>query len=330
MNRGSARARQRRKRFAARDRERLERLAELYQGVDGGDYLRPPRAIHPDERQAGSRRTGATVTDLGWPSDYQPFMPELAERYRRERENLRGRARLIAHAEPRPAVVIVHGYLTWQYAVEQRVWPVDWLYGLGLDVALFVQPFHAVRAAPGRRGPPPFPSNDPALTNEALRHATGDLVDLTQWLLERGHGAVGLMGMSLGGYVVALAATVAMPWAFVVPLAPLSSLADFIRDQGRLSRDPAKAARTHRLIDTVHRVASPLHRAPAIDGEAMLVLAGQVDLVTPKRHAERLAEHFGAPLALWPGGHLLQLGRRQCFGRFEALLQSRGVLEGPS
>ena len=126
------------------------------------------------------------------------------------------------------------------HAFEQRVWPVEWLGRLGLDVALFVLPFHGRRADPTRKRPPPFPGSDPRMTNEGFRQTVADLGDLMYWLRARGHPAVGVMGMSLGGYTTALFATVEPELAFAVPIIPLASLADFARDQRRLGATPNK------------------------------------------------------------------------------------------
>ncbi|MBI4700270.1 MAG: hypothetical protein HY744_03725 [Deltaproteobacteria bacterium] len=292
----------------------------------GGEIFRSPQPIAPEAASVRALPDGGAVQDITWPSDYHAWLPEIDERYRRHTENLRGAARLLLHAEPRPAAILLHGYMAGQYRVEERMWPVSWLYRSGLDLALFVLPLHGVRAIRGRSGPPPFPSSDPRFTNEGFRHAVGDLRDLCLWLRERGHPAVGLMGMSLGGYTTALAATVEAQLAFAVPMIPLGALADFARDQGRLGSDPAQAAEEHRCLDAVHRVVSPLHRPPVVAPERMLVVAGELDGVTPLRHARRLAAHFGAPLEIFPGGHLLQLGRGASFRRVRNMLQGLEVL----
>jgi hypothetical protein len=54
----------------------------------------------------------------------------------------------------------------------------------------------------------------------------------------------------------------------------------------------------------------------------MLVVAGAGDRITAKdTHAARLAEHFAAPLIEFPGGHLLQFGRRVGLDAMEALIR---------
>lgn len=293
---------------------------------DGERFFRAARPIHVDEREAGGPARGRVV-DLAWPSDYEPFNPDVAERYLRYRENHIAAARLFLHERPRPVAVLIHGYLGGQYAVEQRVWPVDWLYRIGLDVALFVLPFHGVRGNQRRRRPPPFPGSDPRVSNEGFRQAMGDLADLAHWLRERGHPAVGAIGMSLGGYTTALAATVDPGLAFAVPMIPLASLADFARDQGRLGNTSVEQTAQHRALDAVHRVVSPLHRKPQLPSGRMLVIGAEADRITPLSHARRLARHFNAPLETWHGGHLLQLGRADKFRRIGRMLEELGLTD---
>src|SRR5690606_2621728 len=158
-------------------------------------------------------------------SDDATFVSELGQRYARYTHNRVATARVFLHREPRPVAILVHGYLGGQFSVEQRVFPVEWLLRIGLDVALFVLPFHGMRGDPERRAAPPFPGSDPRMTNEGFRQAMADFRDLVHWFRERGHPSVGVMGMSLGGYTSALAATLEPELAFAIPIIPLASLA---------------------------------------------------------------------------------------------------------
>ncbi len=216
--------------------------------------------------------------------------------------------------------MLVHGFLSGHFALEQRLWPIDELDRLGFDVALFVLPFHGVRAAPGRQAPE-FPGIDPRFTNEGFRQAVFDLRALVRALYERGHPEVGVLGMSLGGYTAALAATVEPRLAFVVPVIPLACLADFSREQGFLVGSPDEVATLHRLLERVHRVVSPFAGPSRVPRERVLVVGARADRITPIAHARRIARHCGAELFAFRGGHLLQLGRRESFERVFALLE---------
>jgi predicted alpha/beta hydrolase family esterase len=102
---------------------------------------------------------------------------------------------------------------------------------------------------------------------------------------------------------------------------PLASLADFAREQGELSREPAAEAAEHALLEGIYRVVSPVDRRPLIAPARTLVVAAKADRITPVAHARKLAAHLGAPLVSWHGGHLLQLGRKDAFRRVETLIR---------
>jgi len=304
--------------------ERLGALLEAYRAPRAADYFRGPQPIQPVERVVRDGPGAERVVDVSWPSRYDCFLPDLNDRFDRHKQNGTAGARLFLRGEPRPVAILVHGYMAGQYAVEQRVWPIAWLSRIGLDAALFVLPFHGIRANPRRRVPP-FPGSDPRMSNEGFRQTIADFRDFVAWLRARGHRAVGVMGMSLGGYTSALACTVEPSLAFGVPIIPLASLADFARDQGRLGTTPAETALEHRALDDVHRIVSPLARPALLPRERLLVVAAKADRITPLSHARRLAHHFGAPLEAIPGGHLLQFGRADAFRRIGRLLDDVGL-----
>jgi pimeloyl-ACP methyl ester carboxylesterase len=307
----------------------LQGFAASYPDSLGDDFFLPPRAISPVARElpnelgfpvSGGAKRVARAWDLSWASDYRPFLPAMAERYLRTSENHAAGVRLLESGERRPVAILIHGYMAGSYQVEQRLWPLQRLWRSGYDVALFTLPFHGVRASAARRGAPEFPGSDPRFSNEGFRQVIADLRNFVRWLGERGHPEVGVMGMSLGGYTAALLATVEPGLSFCVPVIPLASLADFVREQGELSGVPEVAAREHALLERIYRVVSPLDRKPLIVPARTLVVAAKADRITPVAHARKLAAHFGSQLVSWHGGHLLQLGRNAAFRRVETLL----------
>ncbi|HYQ28490.1 MAG TPA: alpha/beta hydrolase family protein [Polyangiaceae bacterium] len=299
----------------------LQGFAASYPASLGDDFFLPPCPISPVARELPNELGFARASDLSWASDYRPFMPAISERYLRTPENCAAGVRLLESGERRPVAILIHGYMAGSYQVEQRVWPLQRLLRSGYDVALFTLPFHGVRANAARRGAPEFPGSDPRFSNEGFRQVIADLRNFVRWLRERGHPEVGVMGMSLGGYTAALLATVEPGLSFCVPVIPLASLADFVREQGVLSGAPEEEAREHALLESIYRVVSPLERKPLIVPARTLVVAAKADRITPVAHARKLAAHFGAQLVSWHGGHLLQLGRNAAFRRVETLLR---------
>ncbi len=291
--------------------------------ADAPGFWRAPRPIAPSTQAVRALPQGELI-ELLWPSEDPPF--RAGTRLRKHRRNRTAVARLHAHSAPRPTVVLIHGYGAGQWRTEARLWPLGPLFAAGLDVCQIVLPYHGPRADPRRRGGPPFPSGNPRRTVEGFRQAVHDLLDLVAWLKARGAPRVGVMGMSLGAYTAALAATVSADLDALGLVIPLGSFADYARDHGRLAPGQLGVAQ-HAAVARAHALVAPLARAPLIDPSAVWVLGAQADRVTPPHHAARLATHFGGRLDHWPGGHLLPLGRAEGWARAERFL--RETLNAP-
>ncbi|MFN7696464.1 MAG: hypothetical protein ACK5U8_01070, partial [Deltaproteobacteria bacterium] len=131
------------------------------------------------------------VVDLSWSSPLAPLHldEELARRLgSRAASNELAHARLFLHRDaPRPAIILLHGYLGGDVRVEERAFPVRWLFDRGLDVVLGVLPHHGKRGVRGKR--PLLPASDPRLTIEGFRHGIVDLRTLVAYLRQRGSRA---------------------------------------------------------------------------------------------------------------------------------------------
>ena len=304
----------------------LRRLERRYEHAGAFDrYFRPPRTIAPTEKHRRPTRRGQSVIDVSWPSDYETFLADVRERYDRAVENRTATARLFVHRHRRPIIVCIHGYLGGAHGAESRIWPLPFFHSLGVDVALFVLPFHGPRARAAFGARPPFPGADPRMTNEGFRQAMGDFRDFVRYLLERGHPKVGVMGMSLGGYSTALAATLEPELAFAVPIIPLASVADTALHHGFLGSGPDAEAQ-HRALAAVYRVTSPLARPAAIPSSHIFVIGAERDQITPIAHARKLAAHFGCRFDTIYGGHLMQLGRSEMFDKIGDFLREIGFV----
>ena len=307
---------------------RLEAIRDTYGAPElvtrEDAYFEAPPAIRPTERIVRTLAWGGTAVDLSWPSHVEPFAREMREGYLAHTRNRTAYARLFARTTPRPTAILIHGYMAGQWGLEERAWPVRWMNARGLDVAIVLLPFHALRGDAGASAPP-FPGADPRLTNEGFRQAIGDIRALLRHLRERGAPLVGAMGMSLGGYTTSLLATVERELAFAVPIIPLASVADFARDQGRLGTSH-EAALQHAALEAANHVVSPFARPPLVPKDRVLVLGASSDRITPIAHAERIARHFDAPLVRFHGGHLLQFGRADGFREVRRMLERAGVI----
>lgn len=291
-------------------------------------FFGTPRVFDIDRSRIGSsRRTvrGETidVIDVRWASRVTPYSIEVKDRFEDVRENHQAAARLfLGRGAKRPAAILIHGYRGGRFAMGERAWPVEWLLSRGMDVALFVLPFHATRSAPGSG--PRFPSSDPRFTNEGFRQAIGDLRDLVATLRARGAPHVAAMGMSLGGYTTSLLATIE-PLDFAAPIIPLASFADIALDAGRFVGTREEQLAQYDALDRAHRIISPFTRPSKVAKGATIVVAGQGDRITPLSHAEKLAKHFEADLVTFVGGHILQFGRSAGFKAIGDRLRFLGI-----
>lgn len=307
----------------------LDGVARAYEAVDPSAFYDAPPALHDvRERRVRDAALGAEtaeVVDLSWSSGWSCRLPEQRERFARWPENATCHVRMFRGRAPRPAIVCIHGYRAGTFSFEERAFAASWLFRLGLDVALFTLPFHALRAPAHRRRTPLFPTADVARSVEAFGQAVWDLRRLVAWLRARGAPKVGVMGMSLGGYTTSLLATVERGLEFAVPFIPVADLTDVVVDHEALRGVVVPAS----LVDAGKRAMAlvrPLGRAAAIPSERILVVGADGDRITPRAHAEALAAHFGAELVTFPGAHLLQFGRRDAFASIARFLARRGVI----
>jgi pimeloyl-ACP methyl ester carboxylesterase len=217
-----------------------------------------------------------------------------------------------------PAVLCIHGYRGGFPGFDGRAFDVPRLFGtLGFDVVLATLPYHGARA-PEATGSGARFLDDPLRTLEAVVQAIGDLRAIAAWLRSQGASSVGVIGMSLGGYLAALLASVEPTLDFAVPVIPVASFADILWDRAvrRGEREDAQAAGVDLgLLRRLFSVHCPLSHSPVVAERRRLVIAGEGDRIVPPQHPAALAAHWRAPLEWFPGGHLLQLGRERALRR---------------
>ncbi len=340
--------------------ERLQALALIERFYDRPEYLADPSSffgradpIEPEiQRVRGLGRDGE-VLELRWPSAFEPLWTDqalgdllagdaggpprahppfdrsgsLRDKYLAARANRTAMARWFRHTgPPRPCAVMLHGFMGGTLVLEERLWPVRRLFAGGMDVVLSVLPFHGARRDQ-RRGlrPPAFPSGDPRFTIEGMRQLVRDHQALFHYLERRGAPALGVMGMSLGGYAAALLATLDARLRFAVLFVPLASIDAFAHEHGRMLGSAAEQRAQAEALRRAQRVISPLARPSKVAPGNVIVIAGEHDAVTGLAHSRPLAEHFGVEVTSFAGGHLLQLGRARAFEPVFELLARSGL-----
>ena len=303
----------------ARDlREAAERHREL-------GWAEAPERAHPTppsleklsrERLSLGRLGGAET--IRFESEFEPVDAEIREAYLDVVPNRTAQVTLWRHPAgsdgeaPRPALIVIHGYGMGRPGLDARFLDVPWLHRtVGVDVAQVTLPLHGVRAL-ARRSGEGFVGGHPLWTNAALGQAVWELRRLTGWLRSQGAPAVGVLGMSLGGYTAALFASVESRLACAVPVVPVASLTDLVlrdlSDEQRLAREALGLTRA--VLEDAWAPHAPLRHAPRVAPEGRLIVAGLADRICPPEQAHALWEHWDRPAIHWfPGSHLVPLGR---------------------
>ena len=296
-------------------------IISFYRSLGDGLFA-PPRAAEVRQERRGRLADGGEIVDLAWPSGWLPAWEPVRAQYLAVEANRRACARLYRHGDgARNTLVLLHGYGGGHFFVEERAYPVRWLYRLGLDVVLFTLPFHALRGGGGAV----WPSANPARTNEGFGQAIHDLRALLRWLAPP---RLAMSGMSLGGYTTALFATVEA-LDFACPMIPVASFPDLFWFHGEGRPERLRAEREGITLDLMRdamAVHTPLSRAPKIAPAQMLVVSAAGDRIAPPQHAERLAAHFRCEELRFAGGHVLQLGRGDAFRALARKLASVGLI----
>ena len=280
---------------------------------------------------AGAR--GRARARIVFASPYRPANPAFAAEHARHVENHWVHAETWSHQD-RPArgtIILLHGFGMGGSRLDALALMAPALFASGLDVVLFALPLHGPRSPrTARFSGHLFASPDVARLNEAMGQAVHDLIALLAWLRSRTSGPVGLLGMSLGGYVAALLAGLVADLAFVVPVvAPVcfGDLAYRFVSASAHHRDGAAPGSDRDALRDAYRVHSPLAHAPRVARERLLILAAHGDRVVPEEHPRWLEAHWNRPRTVWfSGSHLAPFGRGTAIAAIRRFLRDLEVL----
>lgn len=220
-------------------------------------------------------------------------------------------------ARPQATVVALHGFSMGYPRMDAFALFASQFFHHGVDVALVTLPFHGPRTPPDARfSGERFAVPHVARLNEAVRQAIYEVHAVVSWVRQQTSGPVGLLGLSLGGYLSALMAGLTTDLDFVIPMVPpvcMGDLAWRFFARSRHYRDGAPAFSREELR-AAYRVHSPLTYARRIDKARMLILAGRGDQIVPPDHPHTLWRHWDEPEICWfSGSHLAPFRRGRLF-----------------
>lgn len=237
------------------------------------------------------------------------------------------------HESGKPAgtVVVLHGFSMGQPLIDSFVLMASEWYNRGLDVAMMTLPYHGARAPRNARfSGELFASPDAGRLNEAVRQAVHDAHMIMNWARRETGAPVGLLGLSLGGYISSLIAGLTSDPAFVIPIVPPVDLADlawrsFITDKN--FQEGAKPPLTREEHYAVYRIHSPLTYPLQVPKERLLIVAGRGDRVVPPEHPHALWKHWGKPAIHWfSGSHIAPFRRQRIVAVIDEHFRSLGIL----
>ncbi|MBK7947782.1 MAG: hypothetical protein IPK00_03345 [Deltaproteobacteria bacterium] len=297
-----------------------QELLAMREFLARNDWFENPAGYH----RTPQRPRGATLTpmstrhlgrrvelaELSFESEYEPHPGEPArERWLAQDENATAVAWVLEHTTGRrPWLVAVHGFGMGQPSVNMTGLMARWIHeDLGLNVLMPVLPLHGPRSSTRVSGggllQPEFAS-----VLHMFSQAVWDIRRMVEWIRGRTDAAVGLYGISLGAYSVALASAFIDDLACVVAGIPAVDFASLARDNepwafkaygGDLRTDWG-------LVNQVMYPVSPLTFQPRVPVEKRAIYAGVADRVARPDQARGLWRHWGRPEIEWmSSGHVM-------------------------
>jgi len=205
------------------------------------------------------------------------------------------------------------------------------LYEMGLDVALFITPFHWKRASSkALRFSPPFPFQHPVLGLEGFGQAMYDLAGSCLFRKETGASRLGLIGASLGGYLAALFVSLTRMVELVALVVPVVSFYNLEVLTGQFSGGFLKKVGMELIqeeIKALWKIHSPLSLSSKLAPEKCLLIASEGDRVCPFEDVQQLYEHWGRPSHMFlRGGHSLFFPRRARGEAWYGFLKEHGFV----
>lgn len=243
--------------------------------------------------------------------------------------NRRALATIVRHGgAPRPWVVCVHGFsMGYPFMDFVGLQTAKLHRGLGLNVAMPVLPLHGRRKVTFVSGEP-FLSFDMMNTVHGLTQAVWDIRRLLSWIKDQGATSIGLYGVSLGAYVVALLSGIEEGVDAVMAGIPVVDFPSLFHAHSPVHIRARSIE--HNILggvaEDVCRVVSPMSFESKVPRDRRYVFAGYGDRMAGTEQALMLWEHWDRPPISWySGNHVGYLWSRQVGSFLEESLIASGL-----
>jgi dienelactone hydrolase len=293
----------------------------LAQNVDFFDFVQKlesvgttlPAVLYSDKRR---RLKGGAIYRLKLESHYQPYsaLPQFDQQIGRD-DSIQFEHWVHEEGEALGSVIVLHGFaMGWPVIDAVAMSARDW-FESGFNVVLLILPDHGPRRPKGNV----FSGQSYTVPHAvhlavAVRRAIHEIFELKSWLRDQSSQPVGLVGMSLGGYLASLCAGLSEDFDFLIPIVPPACMGDLAwrvyRQTGhhRAGLDPTLTEDNMRAAFHVH---SPLAHSRKTPKERILIAAAAGDRIVPPAHPSALWEHWGRPKIHWlRGSHIAPVANR--------------------
>ncbi len=292
----------------------IKDAVETVRRLEAAGFLEHPESVHrapgaPTEvRQTWRSRPGARFEHLSFRSGYEPPIEVPGQdRWFADEPNAFAHAYVLRRDDaPRPWLLALHPLGTGEPRDIQMMGTIGLQRDLGVNIIHPVSPRHGprVRQKKGVR----FPGPEPVMTFLGMSQAIWDLRRWVAWVRSQGATAVGVYGVSMGGFGTALLAGLEPGLACVVPAAPVVDLRTMVaRHIGRvLGRDAELFTRLSEPAPmALNRLISPLTFEPKVARSGRFIFGAVGDRFAPPDQVVLLWHHWGKPELRWhQGSHL--------------------------
>ena len=251
-----------------------------------------------------AKNMGRNYERVFFDSGYTPHTGEPGrDRWLSYTGNNREYGLMLRHRRPRPWLVCIHGAQMGRAALDPLLFHAWHLHhDLGLNVMLPVLPLHGPRAR-GRPKGATFPSADVLDEVHGVAQSVWDIRRLLSWIRsQQPEAPIGLNGISLGGFITSLVASLDDALSCAILGVPAVNLVELV-DRHAGQHNPMR--HTMQLAKPIGQMISPFALDCRVPMRGRFIYAGVADrLVHPRDQVARLWDHWGRPEIHWyQGGH---------------------------